>query len=167
VKRPGSPFAARGADVQVLGLDDAVLDVRHQSLLGMGYELLAMSYIGPRHAIRAADLRTMQQPLLRMGVSRVGTVVGKFRSCGGHVRCMDHQRGRVLVNRETVNVESDRPYCCCDPWRAHLHAALETTTMHALYRCVRKLLILQGWRIVFLCSSAATSARKIILQAPG
>ena len=114
VKRPGSPFAACGADVQALGLDDAVLDVRHQNLLGMGYELLAMGYIGPRHAIRAADLQTMQQPLLRMGVSRVGTVVGKFRSCGGHVRCMDHQRGRGLVNRETVNVESDRPYCCCE-----------------------------------------------------
>ena len=90
VKRPGSPFAAHGADVQVLGLDDAVLDVRHQNLLGMGYELLATGYIRPRHAIRAADLRTMQQPLLRMGVSRVGTVVGK------------------------LNLESDRPYCCCD-----------------------------------------------------
>ena len=50
------PFAPRGADVQVLGLDDAVLDVRHQHLLGMRDELLAMGYIGPRHAIRAADL---------------------------------------------------------------------------------------------------------------
>ena len=58
VKRPGSPFAACGADVQALGLDDAVLDVRNQSLLGMGYELLAMSYIGPRHAIREASVQS-------------------------------------------------------------------------------------------------------------
>ena len=115
VKRPGSPFAARGADVQVLGLDDAVLDVRHQSLLGMGYELLAMGYIGPRHAIRAADLRTMAASSPHGSLPRGYTVVSEFRSCGGHVRCMDHQRGRGLVNRETVNVESDRPYCCCVP----------------------------------------------------
>ena len=44
--------------MQVLALDDAALDVRHQHLLGMRDELLAMGYIGPRHAIREARVQS-------------------------------------------------------------------------------------------------------------
>ena len=50
--RPASPFATRGEDLQVLGLDDAVRDLGRHHLLGMGYGLLGMGYLGPRHAIR-------------------------------------------------------------------------------------------------------------------
>jgi hypothetical protein len=51
-KLPASPFAARGADVQDLGLDDAALDVGHHHLLGSEDELRDRGYLGPRHAIR-------------------------------------------------------------------------------------------------------------------
>ena len=40
-KRPAQPFGTHGADVQDLGLGDAIHDVGHQHLLGSGNELLA------------------------------------------------------------------------------------------------------------------------------
>ena len=51
VKRPGSPFAARGKDVQLLGLDDAVLDVGHHHLRSSGRRGQEKDHDGPRHAI--------------------------------------------------------------------------------------------------------------------
>ena len=52
-KRPATPFATRRADVEVLALGDAVIrDLGRHHLLGMGYGLLGMGYLGPRHAIR-------------------------------------------------------------------------------------------------------------------
>ena len=50
--RPASPFATHGEALQVLGLGDAVRDLGRHHLLGMGYGLLGMGYLGPRHAIR-------------------------------------------------------------------------------------------------------------------
>ena len=47
---PGNPFATRSAHVEVLALGDAVRDLGRHHLLGMGYGLIDMGYLGPRHA---------------------------------------------------------------------------------------------------------------------
>ena len=54
IKRPASPFATRGKDVQVLGLGDAACDLGKDYLLGRGYGLLDMGYHGPRHVLWAS-----------------------------------------------------------------------------------------------------------------
>ena len=46
------PFASRGADVQVLGLDDAARDLANHHLQSSGRGGQEKGYLGPRHAIR-------------------------------------------------------------------------------------------------------------------
>ena len=50
-KRPASPFGTHGEDVEGLGLDDAVHDIRHHHLQCSGRGRQEKSHRRPRHAI--------------------------------------------------------------------------------------------------------------------